>query len=1065
MWFTRLAIARPLLIWMALLAIAVLGLRAWSLLPAELNPRADIPILMVSTVYPGANSIKVESQVTKPLEEAVGTTPGVKEVSSNSQANISVISVEFQEGSNIESAISNVRSRIDAIRSQLPSELTYPVVAKLDINARPVVQLGMSSQSVSLRELRGLADNTIRPRLERVGGVASVQVVGGTQREIQVDIDRERLAQYGITIADVVNSLKAAGKDIPSGSVHRDSSATSVRVTGAFTTLDAIRQTQILAPQLLQSQSQARMLGGGSGLPTPAVLVSDVASVRDGKADRSEINRVNGVEGIMVAVSRSSDSNTVQVVDGVMSALKDLRVSLPSDLSVVLLNNDATMVRSALEDVNVSLVLGSVLAMVVVLLFLHNFRGTIIVSIAIPTCIIATFLVMWASNFTLNQISLLALSLSVGILVDDSIVILESITRHLGMGATPKEAAIKGRSEIGFADLTTTLVDVVVFVPIGFMGGVVGSFFKEFGLTIATATLLSLVVSFSVTPMLAARWYRSGENLEARRGLFLLLERLYRGMERLYRGLIGWALAHRLVVFVSGTLFMIVSMLVALPRLGTEFMPGIDQGLITIDIQMPAGTSLGTTDAVAKRVEVQVKPIVEVQSLVTNVGQVVGGFGTIPKQGEDFAQVTVLLKSKQSMIGALFGQKNTRARSDESVAIELRQKLSALAKENKAEIASVAVRSIQGLQRGIQFQLDGQDLTSLFQYARTVKEKIASIPGVIDPQLSVRTGQPEITAVVESRKSSEFGIPVNLAGSIVRDSLTGNTDTIYQEANHDYPIRIRLQEDQRNSLTDIQNMVVGSDPNGGNQPILLSDVATIERQVAPANIERHNGLRSVMVTANLSAEGALNDVAGGFRKALDSVPHEGITYSEAGDAKAMVENVPHFVFALGLAVILVYVVTASLFNSLLMPFVIMFTLPMALIGAFVALVMTGDTLSLVSGIGIIMLLGLMGRNAILLLDYTNTLRGRGVAKREALIEAGATRLRPILMTTTSTIVGMLPIALRIGEAAELRAPMAVVVIGGLLVSTVLTLVMIPVIYSFFDDVASRYRRRFGEGDG
>jgi HAE1 family hydrophobic/amphiphilic exporter-1 len=1060
MGFTRLAIARPLLIWMALFAIAVLGLRAWSLLPSELNPRAEIPILMITTIYPGANSLKVESQVTKPMEEAVGTTPGVKEVSSSSQANVSVISVEFQSGTNIEAAISNVRSRIDALRSQLPEEASYPVVAKLDINARPVVQLGLSSKSTSLRELRGVIDSTLRPRLERVSGVASVQVVGGVQREVHVAVDSQRLAQYGVTIADVVNSLKAAGKDVPSGSVQRGQTTTSVRVAGAFVSLEQIRRTQILAPQLMQAQSLAKLqnMGASPSLPTPPLLVSDVATITDSQADKREINRVNGVEGIMIAVSRSSDSNTVQVADGVMSALEEMRASLPPDLSVVSLNNDATMVRSALEDVNVTLVLGSLLAMGVVLLFLHNLRGTLIVSIAIPACIVATFLVIWAAGFTLNQISLLALSLSVGILVDDSIVVLESITRHLGMGKEPRDAALSGRSEIGFADLTTTLVDVVVFVPIAFMGGIVGGFFKEFGLTIATATLLSLVVSFSVTPMLAARWYRKGEDVETKHGLFLLLERLYKRLEGWYRRLIRVALRRRGVVVLVGVGALVGVLAFALPRLGTEFMPGIDQGLITIDIETQPGTSLSATSLLAQKVEEALKGIPEIKATVTNVGQVVGGFGTIPKQGEEYAQVTLLLKDKRSMIGAIFGQKDTRTRSDEAVAEEMRKALLPLAKSSRARLATAAVRSIQGLQRGIQFQIEGQDMEALFHYAEAVRQKIADLPGVLDPQLSVRTGQPEISATVDSQRAAQYGVPINLAGSIVRDSLTGNTDTVFQEGNREYPIRIRLRDEERKSLTDIQNVVVGNDINAGNQPILLADIATITRQTAPANIERHNGSRSVMITANLTSEGALNDVAREFRKALEEVPHTGITYGEAGDAKAMMDNVPHFVFALGLAVILVYVVMASLFNSMGTPFVIMFTLPMALIGAFAALVLTGDTLSLVSGIGIIMLLGLMGRNAILLLDYTNTLRERGSDRTEALTEAGATRLRPILMTTTSTIVGMLPVALRIGEAAELRAPMAIVVIGGLLVSTVLTLVMIPVIYSLFDDIVRRRQK-------
>lgn len=1059
MWFTRLAISRPILICMALLAIGVLGLRAYSLLPAELNPRADIPILMITTVYPGANSVKVESQVTKPLEDAVGTTPGVKEVSSSSQANVSVVSVEFQVGHNLEVALSDVRSRIDGVRSQLPGEASYPVVAKLDINARPILQLGIGSKSLSLRDMRGLVDNTIRPRLERVYGVAAVQVVGGVAREIQVEADSRKLAEHRITISDVVTSLKAAGRDVPGGSVHRVDTSTSVRVSGAFTSLKAIRNTQILAPQIMQANALRQSQGAGDALPAPPLTVGDVTTVTDGKAERSEINRVNGVEGVSLFISRASDSNTVKVVDGIMEALAELRPSLPPDLTIVPLNNDAVMVRSALEDVNASLILGSLLAMGVVLLFLHNLRGTLIVSIAIPSCIIATFLVIWAAGFTLNQISLLALSLSVGILVDDSIVILESITRHLKMGETPVEAALNGRKEIGFADLTTTLVDVVVFVPIAFMGGIIGSFFREFGLTIATATLLSLVVSFSVTPMLAARWYKKGEDVTPKRGFFLLFERLYLWLEKRYRRVIAGALRRRAAVVIGGVGLLSVVFWWSLPKLGTEFMPGIDQSLLSVSIELPPGASLQASERVALKVEERLKSIPEMTAIISSVGKIVGGFGSIPQEGEQYGQITVLLKDKRHLLDGFLGGKGTRTRSDETIADGLRDALKRLGRETGSKISIAAVRSIQGLSSGVQFQLRGSEIEPLMKFAEEARQKVAKIPGVLDPALSVRTGEPEISAEIDRERAAQLGVPVNLAGAIVRDALTGNTDTVYQEQGRDYPIRIRLSADERNSVADIQNIVVGSEGSGTGQAITLGDVARISRKTAPANIERHNGQRSVVLAASLTSSGALGDVAKEFRKVFDSTPHEGITYSEAGDAKTMEENIPHFVFAIGLAVILVYVVTASLFNSLGTPFVIMFTLPMALIGAFGALVMTRDSLSLVSGIGIIMLMGLMGRNAILLLDYTNTLRGRGATQREALIEAGATRLRPILMTTTSTIAGMLPVALRIGEAAELRAPMAIVVIGGLLVSTILTLVMIPVIYSLLDDVAGKVMRR------
>jgi HAE1 family hydrophobic/amphiphilic exporter-1 len=1056
MWFTRLAIARPILIWMSLFAIAALGLRAYSLLPAELNPRVELSTLVITTFYPGAGPPTIEAQVTKPLEDAIGTVPGVKTISSRSQANVSIISAEFRVGIDLDEVAAEVRGRAEALRASLPSEVRPPIVAKLDINALPVLQLGFYSETRSLQQLRALVDNTVRPALERIPGVAGVQVIGGKRREIQVEVENGKLAQYGLTMADVVNSLKAAGRDVPGGGIAQGRTQTDIRLSGAFTSLDAIRATQILAPHLMQQQAMQRMQAPNA-LTAPPLVLDDVADVRDGFAEQEEINRINLREGVSLLFSKASDANTVQVVEEIVRALPSLE--LPSDVTYVKMRDDSVMVRSALEDVNMTLLLGAVLAMIVILLFLHNLRGTFIVSLAIPSCIVATFLVIWAAGFTLNQMTLLALSLSVGILVDDSIVVLESITRHLKNGESPREAALNGRSEIGFADVTTTLVDVVVFVPIAFMGGIVGGFFKEFGLTIATATLLSLVVSFSVTPMLAARWYKSGEEIEAQRGLFLLFERLYRSLERLYALLIHQALRRRFLVLFGGALSLAGIFLLSATQLGTEFMPGTDLGLISIAVEMPPGSSLAATDEVARRIEAQVAAIPEVETGASNVGQIVGGFGSIPQQGAQFAQINLFLRDKRTLLDRLTGggKETRRNRSDEEIAGLLRTQLQSLAEERRGKIRVSAVRSVVGIATPIQLDLLGNDMAQLTQYAEAVRDKIKAIPGVLDPDVSVRSGKPELQAQVDRQRAAQFGIPVAQAGAIVRDSITGNTETVFRQGGQEFPVRVRLKASDRARAAEAQNIVVGSDTSG--QPVLLADIATLVRRTGPSSIERRDGQRMVALSAGLAPGYALNNVMQQIYQVIATMPQEGVTLKEAGDSQILAENIPYFVTSLGLATLLVYIVMASLFNSLGTPFVIMFTLPMALIGALGALVLTGNSLSLVSGIGVLMLIGLMGRNAILLLDYTNTLRARGAERNAALAEAGATRLRPILMTTTATVAGMSPVALRIGEAAEVRAPMAVVVIGGLLVSTVLTLVVIPVLYSLFDDWSGGKRRQ------
>ncbi|MDE2127095.1 MAG: efflux RND transporter permease subunit [Armatimonadetes bacterium] len=1055
MWFTRLAINRPILIWMAVAAIMVLGIEARLRLPVELNPRVDIPTITVTTAYPGAGPPEIDSQVSKPIQDAVSTVAGVKDVTTRSEANVSVISIDFHLGTDLDSALANVRARLDAVRAQLPAECRAPVVAKLDINALPVLYLGFTSRTLSLRQLWNAADNVVKPRLERIDGVADVQVMGGDQQEIRVSVDPARLAQFGLTIEDVVNALKAAGHDISGGGITYGSRETDVRLAGAFSSLDAIRSTQI--PGSFPQSAAAGVPEEGMP-PTPPVTVADVATVTDTVAPRTEISRINGLPGVSVAISKSPGSNAVQVVHNVEAALKDAGPAM-AGVDQVVLRDDSQTVRDALTDVNTSLILGAVLAMLVVLLFLHSLRGTVIVSLAIPLCIVATFLVMWAVSFTLNQMTLLALSLSVGILLDDSIVILESITRHLRNGETPREAAFNGRTEIGFADITTTLVDVVVFVPIAFMGGIVGGFFREFGLTVAAATLFSLAVSFSLTPMLASRWYRQGEKLEARAGIFAPLEHLYQRLEAGYRSVIVLALRRRPIVILTCGGAIVLVFALAYGRLDTELIPGTDQGQIAVNIQMPPGASLAATDQCARAVENQLSRMPEVAATVTNVGRILGGFGSLPQDGAEYAQIGLRLRPRLGIwqrLVYLGRQTGARLRSDIEVARRARIIAAPIATAFGANITTVPIRSEEGAIAPVEIQIRGSSVAQITDFAAAIRQKLAAMPGVLDPAVSVRSGRPEVVALIDRERAAALGVAPAVAGANLHDSVAGNTDSIYRQNGVDVPIRVQVHGMQVNNPRVVGNVNVGVDSSGA--PIALADIATLELRSAPTRIDSLNGLRQVTVTANLAATAHIGAIETQVNRALAGMPHAGIDVTWGGDAETINENIVPFISAILLAIALVYMVMAALFNSLGTPFVIMLTLPMALVGAVGALVLTGQTLSLVAGIGIIMLIGLMGRNAILLLDYTNTLRARGMARNDAIVAAGATRLRPILMTTTATIAGMLPVALRIGRASEVRAPMAIVVIGGLLVSTLLTLVVIPVLYSVLEDYLPRSRR-------
>ncbi|MGC8666586.1 MAG: efflux RND transporter permease subunit [Chthonomonadales bacterium] len=1060
MWLTKLAIARPVVIWMALAAVAILGVLAYLRLPADLNPQVDIPTVTVVTVYPGAGPREVEALVTKPLEDAVGSVSGVKDVFSSSQEAVSIISMDLVVGTDMDRAVAAIREKVDAARALLPDGAQTPVVARLDINAQPVLYLAVTADR-PLSELWNTVNDVLKPRLARVVGVASVTVLGGERQEVRVDVSARRLEEYGVTLEDVVNAVKAGSQNVPGGSVEQGRRQIGVRTLAAFTRLEEIRQAQILSPALMMASPPLfpGMVPGSlkPALPAP-VTIGDVARVYEAPQRPRTLTRANGRPSIGIVITKTADANTVSVVDGVKRMLAQLRPTLPPDVRFITSRDDAGVVRDALNDVDATLVLGAILAMLVVFVFLHNIRGTVIVALALPACMVATFLAMYFAHFTLNQMTLLALSLSVGILIDDSIVVLESITRHLGRGETPTEAAYNGRTEIGFASVTLTLSDVVVFLPIAFMGGIVGAFFRQFGLTVVAATLFSLVVSFTLTPSLASRWYRQGEDPEhPRGGIFFTFEAWYRRVTLGYQRLLHGALRHRTAVLAWATVLLIAAALVIAPSLGFEFLPATDQGQIVVTAELPPDASLEATDRIARKIEARLVGQPDVENYVTTVGQILGGFGAIPQQGPQYAQINVRLWNRAGLLERLLAlgrtPPHTRTRTDAQVVEAIRSSLSGIA---GARITVAPVRTVANVGPPVQIQLRGADLNDLTSAATQLRDRLRQMPGVFDADISVRPGRSELAVRVDRVKAAAMDLPPAEVGLMVRDALEGNAESVLREGGTEKPIRVELADIDRNDREDMVRLPVGVSQG---RAVLLGQVSDFNMETAPTAIDRINGQRMVTVTANLAPGYALGTAQADIDARRADIPMPGIEVHWGGETEAMQENAGYFAMALGLAVVLVYLVMASLFNSLLNPFVIMFTLPMALVGGLGALALTGSTLSLVAMIGIIMLVGLMGRNAILLIDYTGTLRARGMARNEAVAEAGATRLRPILMTTLATMLGMLPVALRIGRASELRAPMAIVVIGGLLLSTLLTLVVVPLLYTLFDDLRERLIRR------
>jgi len=1029
---------------MLFMALTVLGIKSRSEMPLDLNPKVDIPYVVISTVYPGAGPEEIETLVSKPLEDSIGSVNGLKNIASTSQEGISIVSMEFELGTDLDVAVSDVRGKVDAARRMLPDDVESPVIQKIDVGAQPILYMGLSSKRPA-RELRELVDEVVKDRLGKLKGVAAVNVTGGEQREIQVNVDKSRLEAYGISISQISQALSMGNLNLPSGQIKEGGREFAIRAMGEFTSVDEIRDLKISVP-------------GGPGGSNRVLTIGDIAEVRDSVAEREANTRLERQDSVGITVQKQSDANTVEVADAVKRELERMKSILPADVQIAISMDQSDHVIEAIADVNTSLWLGALLAVLIVFLFLHNIRGTFIVAIAIPASIVAAFIPIRFAGFTMNTMVMLALSLAVGILVDDSIVVLENIYRHLTKGEDPAEAAFNGRSEIGLAAITITMVDVVVFVPIAFMGGIVGMFFKQFGITVATATLFSLLVSFTLTPMLASRWYRKHENVEAKTGFFKKFDEFYHMLDQKYRGVLAWALCHRWQVLVTGLAVFLGVMMTAGPKLGFEFFPQSDQGQVGITVEMPTGTSLVATDAVVTQIEEIVEKIPEAEHVFTNVGSTHGG-GVMSggASGANYGQVTISLHEKESVMDRflrpIMRGERKRIRRDTEIAAEIREKVKHIAG------GRITVSSVSGMGGGwspIDIELTGDNMDELNAVSQKIRAVVASTDGTLNPDVSWKVGKPEIQATVDRVRAAEMGFSVGQIASALRTSIEGSTDTHYRENGKEYDIRVRLSEFDRYSVSDVGRIVIGA-VNG--MPVFLQDVAKITPDTGPTKIERKNRQRKVSVTASLLPGYPLGNVQNELKKKIEAVPLGNVQLHWGGQSEMMAESFGYMFGALILAVLLVYMLMAALFESLFNPFIIMFSLPMALIGAILALVMTGETMSIVAMIGFIMLMGLVTKNAILLIDYTNTLRERGMDRTSAILEAGPTRLRPILMTTCAMIGGMLPTAMKLGRGSETRAPMAIAVIGGLIVSTLLTLVVIPTLYTLMDDIVSWMHQR------
>ena len=1017
----RVSIRRPVLMTMVILGFVVLGFFSYRRLVVDLFPEIEFPIVTVTTIYPGASPSEIETQVTEKIEDAVSTISNVKKIESICQENLSQIIIEIEIGVDVELVAIEVKDKVDVIRRDLPADAEDPTVIKFDVNAIPIFDLAVSSAR-PLEEVYKITDDVVREELTRVGGVASIEVIGGREREIQVALDRRKLEIYGLSVLDVVRSIASENLSLPAGRITEDRKEYSLRLVGEFAEWSELQYLKL--PSRNDTHIELRHLG----------------RVVDGFEEARDMARLNGENAVGVTIQKRSDANTVQTAAGIRRALSSLAETLPSDVEIRIARDRAVFVERSVRDVLQNILIGVGLTAVLLYLFLHNLRATFIAAVAMPASIIATFLLIDFAGFTINVMSLLALGVSIGVLVTNALVVLENITRHLELGEDPEAAAEIGTDEIATAVVASTVTNVVVFTPIAFMSGITGQFFIQFGLTVVFATLFSLLVSFTLTPMMAAKLLRrrlgggAAPNLRQRFGT--LWDRGYQSLAGDYRMALAWALDHPLLSTLMVAI--VFGFSVYLFRfIGGEFIPRSDQGYFAVEVEMPPGTPLHRTERVMAAIERLLTAIPEQETLMTTVGG--------ERRGVNEGSVLVQLTDAEQRQRRVF-----------QIMDEVRPQLASIP---DAEVRVTIPRTMGSQEGDIIVEVTGPALEAIERIARELEAKMTAMEGLVDVHTTIQKGQPEIAFAPHRTRLADYGIPVAAIGGILRTSFEGQVASVYREAGEEVDIRVKLAQEDRNLAEDIERVAI----RHGEDAIPITELGEIRYQEGKSEILRRDKQRLVRVAANV-AHGSMTGFVERISAAAEGmVLPPGYQISFGGSEEARRESFGEILQALILAVILSYMVLAAILESYVHPFTIMITLPLGLVGASFALFLTGNTISLFSLMALVMLVGIVVNNAILILDYTRILRGRGMAIRQALLEAAPTRLRPILMANLAIALGMLPQSLG-GSGSEFRTAMAVVTMGGVLVSAVFTLFLIPVVYVAFDRLA-RQPAQEGEGGG
>jgi hydrophobic/amphiphilic exporter-1 (mainly G- bacteria), HAE1 family len=1042
----EICIRRPVFATMIVLSLVVVGAAGYFRLGVDRFPSVDLPTVSVRVGLPGAAPEEVESLVTQQLEEVINTVDGISELRSVSGQGTAIVIATFKLDRNLESAAQDVRDRVNTLGRRLPEDATPPVVQKFDNDSTPVLTIALSADR-SLRELTELADKTVRVQLERIGGVGEVRVVGGLDRAINVWIDSDRLAAYQISIASIRQALERQNADVPGGNVTTGKEELTLRTLGRFTD---------------PRQFDDLVIANVNGAP---IKLRDVGRVEDGTKEQRSFSRLNGTPTVTLDIRRQSGANTVEVIKGLKAVLPRVEAQLPEDVKLEVIRDQSKYIESALHEIQTHLVLGSILASLVVLLFMRSWRSTLIAAVAIPCSVISTFGMMRALNFTLNSVTMLALVLMVGVVIDDAIVVLENIFRFIEeKRIEAKEAAKEATKDIGLAVLATTLSLVVIFLPVSFMSSISGRFLYQFGITAAVAILVSLLVSFTLTPMMSSRLIRvsdtkGGHDTAASRRGF------YRWIDAGYSHLLTFAMRHRLAVVIIA----VVTVLTSVPlyrAVKQEFIPtNVDEAEFEVSVNGPEGTNLAVMNEVITAMEKDILETPGVRLVLSSSG---GGFLGGVNQGGAYVRIApheertlsfskLWTETKKGNPLNVFRGNYTQ----QDVMSEVRRRLQKYAPMRSGVRNQQSFNFGAGGRTDIDFVFRGPDIVALAGYADDLVERSQKIGGIVDADTTLKLNKPELRVLIDRERAADLGVDTSDIATSLRLMVGGEEEASRfrdESINEDYDVQLRLTEADRRDVGTISRLYVPSSRGG---LVRLDNLVKINRDTSPSRIDRLDRERQVSVRASVAPGYALADRIEALRQTVSEMNlPTAYTTTVSGRARELERTFTEFIWAFILSIIFMYMILASQFESVVHPFTILLSLPLSVPFALLSLWATGDTLNLYSALGILVLFGVVKKNAILQIDHMNSLREKGMERHEAIMQGNRDRLRPILMTTLALVAGMLPLALGSGPGAEERRSIAIVVIGGQTLSLLLTLIATPVVYSVLDDLkaTSRWRR-------